>query len=126
MQQNESEWEIQLWCNDKGESPIEEWLDLLNKEQFKSVAKELKLLELCGNKLKLPHSRSLKDGLLELRERKYGFRIYYTFLKNKIILMMHAGDKKTQTRDINIARHRLDQIIHRNTEHENKEISTIS
>ena len=56
----------------------------------------MKLLELCGNLLKLPHSRSLKKGLFELRERKYGFRIYYTFLPNKIILMLYAGNKKSQ------------------------------
>jgi hypothetical protein len=30
--------------------------------------------------------------------------------KNKIILMMHAGDKKSQNRDIDIARERLDAL----------------
>jgi len=111
MSQKEGKWSLEYWCDSKGESPIEQWFDSLSKEQFKSVAKELKLLELCGNMLKLPHSRSLKKGLFELRERKYGFRIYYTFLKNKIILMMHAGDKKTQAKDIDIARERLNQLI---------------
>jgi putative addiction module killer protein len=103
-------WELKYWCNDEDESPVEEWFGLLNREQFKSVAKELKLLELCGNSLKLPHSRSLKKGLFELRERKYGFRIYYIFLRNRIILMVHAGDKHTQNKDIDIARERLKQL----------------
>ena len=110
MKQEEPKWTLEYWCNDDGESPIEKWFDSLPSEQFKSVAKELKLLELCGNRLRLPHSRSLKRGLFELRERKYGLRIYYAFLKNKIILMMHAGDKKTQDRDIDISRERLTQL----------------
>jgi putative addiction module killer protein len=111
VKQEELKWELEYWCDNKGESPVEQWFDSLTKEQFKSVARELKLLQLCGNMLKLPHSRSLKKRLFELRERKYGFRVYYTFSKNKIILMMHAGDKKTQDRDIEIARNRLNQLI---------------
>ena len=71
----------------------------------------MKLLELCGNLLKLPHSRTLKKGLFELRERRYGFRVYYAFLRNRIILMLHAGDKKAQDKDIDIARQRLDQLM---------------
>lgn len=110
MDQSDSAWELQYWCNDNGESPIENWFDSLSKEQFKSVAKELKLLEQCGNMLRLPHSKSLKKGLFELRERKYGFRIYYTFFKNKVILMLGAGDKKSQDKDINIARDRYSQL----------------
>lgn len=110
MSKEQSKWEIIYWSNDQGKSTIEEWFDSLTKEQFKSIAKEMKLLELCGNSLKLPHSRSLKKGLFELRERKYGFRIYYAFLHNKVIILLHAGDKKTQDRDIDIARGRLDEL----------------
>lgn len=71
----------------------------------------MKLLEWCGNLLKLPHSRSLKKGIFELRERTYGFRIYYAFLPNKIIIMLHAGNNKTQDKDIEIARGRLAKLI---------------
>ncbi|MGD9107933.1 MAG: type II toxin-antitoxin system RelE/ParE family toxin, partial [Gammaproteobacteria bacterium] len=53
---------------------LEEWISQLNKMQLKSLAKELKLLELCGNKIKLPHSKALGAGLFELRERKFGLR----------------------------------------------------
>jgi putative addiction module killer protein len=103
-------WKIDYWCNVNDESAVEEWLDELTIEQLKSVAKELRLLELCGNKLKLPHSRSLKQGLFELRERKFGYRVYYAFLPNNGILMLHAGNKNSQDRDIKIARQRLDEL----------------
>ncbi len=78
---------------------IEKWFDKLTKEQLLSVAKEIKLLELCGNTLKMPHSKPLKKGIYELRERKFGFRVYYTFFSQKIILLT-AGDKSSQRRDI--------------------------
>lgn len=110
-EKEKNHWEVVYWDNYKNKSSVEEWLDSLSHEQLKSVAKEMKLLELSGNQLKLPHSRSLKEGLFELRERKFGYRVYYTFLPNKIILMLHAGDKKTQAKDIQIARRRLDEII---------------
>lgn len=83
---------------------VEDWLDKLTSQQLKSVAKELRLLELSGNKLKLPHSKSLGNKLFELRERNYGYRLYYTFDKGKIILLLYAGDKSTQKRDIKKAK----------------------
>jgi len=103
-------WQMEYWCDSKGESSIEKWFESLTDEQLKSLAKEIKLLELCGNQLRLPHSRSLKKGLFELRERKYGYRVYYAFLPNKIILLLNFGDKKTQSKDIAIARQRLDGL----------------
>ncbi|ACJ19760.1 type II toxin-antitoxin system RelE/ParE family toxin [Coxiella burnetii] len=64
----------------------------------------------CGNRLRLPHSSSLKKGLFELRERKFGYRIYYAFLPNKTVILLHAGDKKSQKRDIKTARQRLPEF----------------
>lgn len=101
------EWAIKYWSSVNGNSSIEDWFNSLTKEQFKSVAKELKLLELCGNKLSLPHSRMLKEGLFELRERNFGYRIYYGFAPDRTILLLHAGDKSSQQKDIAIARKRL-------------------
>lgn len=83
---------------------MESWLDRLTKLQLKSVAKELKLLEECGNELRLPHSRSLGDGLFELRERRFGLRVYYCFKPQRSILILFAGDKSSQIKDIKKAR----------------------
>lgn len=91
-------------------SEIEQDLDNLNKQQLKSVTKELKLLELCGNSLRLPHSRALGNGLLELRERNFGYRIYYTFLENRVIVLLQVGDKSNQQTDIRIAYTRLKKL----------------
>tara|TARA_R110002167_G_scaffold355156_1_gene569403 strand:- start:4194 stop:4511 length:318 start_codon:yes stop_codon:yes gene_type:complete len=86
---------------------VESWLDSLSKQQLKSIAKELRLLELCGNDLRLPHSKSLGQGLFELRERKFGYRIYYGFEQGRVIILLNAGDKSSQNRDIKVAREAL-------------------
>jgi putative addiction module killer protein len=112
-----NDWKIEYWCsNDKDEATVEMFFNQLTDEQFKFVAKEIKLLELCGNMLKLPHSKSIGKGLFELRERRFGYRIYYTFMKNKIIVLLHAGDKSRQRKDIKVARERLAIILEENTD----------
>ena len=102
-------WNIEYWVDESGKRSVERWFLKLTKQQFKAISKELKLLEFCGNDLKLPHSRALGQGLFELRERSYGYRIYYGFYRNKIIVLLHAGDKNKQQNDIKIARARLAQ-----------------
>ena len=49
-------WEIDYWSPTKGKSPVEKWLDNLDKDQLKSLAKELAMLQETGNELKMPHS----------------------------------------------------------------------
>lgn len=83
---------------------VEMWLDSLDELQFKFVAKEIRLLEWCGRALKLPHSRALGEGLFELRERRFGLRIYYCFAPEALIVLLFAGDKSNQAKDIMKAR----------------------
>ncbi len=104
-------WQVTYWAAHDDTTPLEVWLDHRTPEQLKGLAKEIALLEQCGNLLRLPHSKSLGQGLFELRERMYGYRIYYAFSQNQSIVLLHAGDKTTQKRDIRIARDRLSQLI---------------
>lgn len=100
-------WQIRYWTTGNTRGPISKWLDKLPKEHLKSVAREISLLEETGNELKLPHSKALSKGLFELRERQYGYRKYCSFKGELIIILLAAGDKKSQERDIKIARERL-------------------
>ena len=104
------QWRIECWDPKKGKNPIEKWLDKLTKEQLKSVSKEIIMLEDAGNELKLPHSRALGKGLFELRERRYGYRVYYGFRGEYMIILLAAGDKKSQENDIKVARERLSKF----------------
>ncbi len=100
-------WELRYWNTGVSKSPVERWLDKLPEEQFNSVTDELLLLADIGNELSLPHSKALGKGLFELRERRFGLRIYYCFQGDKIIILLAAGNKGTQNKDIKIARERL-------------------
>ncbi len=100
-------WQIRYWNEGRNKNPIEKWFDKLTKEQLKSVAKEVTMLEEVGNELILPHSKALGKGLFELRERRFGYRIYYCFQGEYVIILLAAGDKKTQEHDIKVARERL-------------------
>lgn len=102
-------WQIKYWT--KGNiNPIKKWFLKLSHEQAKSIGKEIALLKTLGNELILPHSRALGKSLFELRERRFGLRIYYCFQGKNIIILLAAGDKGTQTNDIKIARTRLTTI----------------
>lgn len=68
------------------------------------------MLEQIGNELKLPHSKTLGKGLFELRKRRFSFRIYYGFKGEFIVIVLAAGDKKSQKKDIAIARKRLSEL----------------
>jgi putative addiction module killer protein len=65
--------------------------------------------------LRLPHSKSLGGGLFELRERRFGLRLYYCFFKGKAILILGAGDKSTQKADIKKAKSCLKNILGEST-----------
>lgn len=103
-------WHIEYW-QEQGKSPIEKWLNKLPDEMVENVLKELRILEILGNKLSLPHSRSLGKGLFELRERRFGLRVYYTYRDGTIIVLLAAGDKSSQDRDIKMARKRLSILM---------------
>ncbi len=95
------QWTIEYFDDDK----FEKWFKKLNKQgKFEAIYEEIKLLMKCGNELTMPHSKNLGDKLYELRERYYGIRIYYTYRKNKIILLLNGGDKSSQDEDIKKAR----------------------
>lgn len=75
---------------------VETFLESLTEKEIAKVIRTVELLEEFGNKLGMPHSKHLSDGLLELRIRgKREIRIFYCFDKNKAILL-HAFVKKTQ------------------------------
>ena len=103
-------WTIEYWHELNNKNSVEYWLKQLDDLQLECVTEEINLLKLYGNSLKMPHSKPLGKGLFELRERKYGFRIYYCFLPKQTIFLLMAGDKASQNRDINKALKRLSQL----------------
>ena len=82
---------------------------------FADFGKLLKLLTEHGPLLRLPHSRTMGDGLFELRPRgRSGIgRAFYCFLIGKRIVIVHAFIKKSQQtpdKELKLARKRVRKV----------------
>lgn len=80
-------------------------------------ARLIELLTEHGPDLRMPHSRYLGEGLLELRLRgRSGIgRAFYCFLVGKRVVVLHAFIKKTQQtpdNELKTARKRLKEVQH--------------
>lgn len=82
-----------------------------------NYARLVELLIEHGPSLRLPHSRSMGDGLFELRPRsRSGIgRAMYCFLVGKRVVIVHAFIKKTQQtpdKELKLARKRVKELQH--------------
>lgn len=105
-----AQWKIEYYISASGKSDIKKWFDKLSHEKFIAVSREVEMLAESGNALQLPHSKSLGKGLFELRERRFGYRVYYAFQGKRVIILLAAGDKTSQSNDIAKARKRLEEL----------------
>lgn len=87
---------------------IEQWPDGI----LADYAKIVELLLEFGPNLRMPHSRALGSGLLELRPKgREGIgRAFYCYVTGKRVVILHAFIKKTQDipeQELRIARKRM-------------------
>ena len=87
---------------------FEKWFNKLRDVKAKAViGVRINRIKTTGN---LGDYKILVDGINELRiSYGPGYRIYFTRHKDEIVLLLNAGDKSTQQRDIDKAR-KLDAI----------------
>lgn len=66
----------------RGEKPAKVFLNELSDKQRAKTIRDLKILELYGNRLREPQSKHLEDGIYELRTKQGSniSRILYFFL----------------------------------------------
>ena len=103
--------QIEFYETPSGNKPVEKWLNKLSKKDkksYKEVISLILMLEEQGNHLGLPFAKSLSEALYELREPRRGLRVYYTFQKGVVALLLASGDKDSQSRDIALARKRME------------------
>jgi phage-related protein len=92
---------------------VESWpVDLLA-----DYARLVELLTEHGPQLRMPHSRSMGDGLFELRPKgRAGIgRAMYCYLVGKRVVVVHAFVKKTEQtpdKDLKLARQRVQELRH--------------
>lgn len=85
-----------------GYCPFGDWIE--DVKDLKTKAKVLTRLD----RLKLGNfgdCKNLGDGVLELRiDYGPGIRLYYSRIRNKVILLLCGGTKRSQDKDIQLAK----------------------
>ena len=114
----EMEYSIKTYQTEQGKRPFRQWINKLNNIKTR-VAIELRLDRLeVGN---FGQCKSLRSGLYELKiDTGPGYRIYFSKTSKKIVLLLCAGNKKSQIRDISKARKYLNDYKKRGTNDEQK------
>jgi putative addiction module killer protein len=94
--------EVRRYITKQGRIPIAEWLDSFRDRKIRQRIQNRLLRLEAGNR---GDCKSLGQGLWELRlDFGSGYRIYYGQVGSAIILLLCAGDKGSQPRDIEVAR----------------------
>lgn len=98
------ELELRVYRASNNKEPFTIWHESLDNKLFAVVQRRLDRLSL-GN---FGDCKNLKDGLFELRiDFGPGYRVYFSLHENTIVLLLTAGNKSTQQRDIEKAREYL-------------------
>jgi putative addiction module killer protein len=93
---------VEYYETEAGRCPFEEWLHALPGPIQARI--DHRLTRLCRGLF--GDSKYLGEGVYELRFHiGPGYRIYYGIHERTLVLLLEAGDKKNQTRDIEVARY---------------------
>ena len=108
-------WEVLLYTSSTGRPALHEFLLSLDAATYAKTLRQIDLLEENGVNLGLPHTRTLGDGLVELRVRgKQEVRIFDIFERKMRIVLLHGFVKKTQTtprKELLVAKKRQYEVI---------------
>jgi phage-related protein len=107
-----------FYTTERGDSPVDEFLDGLDKKSRAKVAAYLSLLEEQGPDLKRPYADIVRGKIRELRIRQSSnhYRILFFFQARGQIVLTHAFSKKTpelKEKDIELAERRMEDWIRR-------------
>ena len=86
-----------MWSTEL-ESEVESWIDNLDPRRYAVTLPHLERLETVGNLLRLPASRSLGDGLFELRFDldRVAWRVTYFYATDRRIVLLTVFRKQRQ------------------------------
>ena len=100
---------LQVFRDDKGQVPVQEWIAALKVKEPKAHARCLaRLLELerLGYEARRPLADSLEDGISELRWKigRVHYRILYFFNGRNVIVLSHGLTKEGEVPKADIKR----------------------
>jgi phage-related protein len=107
-----------LFTTERGDSPIDDFLDGLDKKSRAKVAAYLSLLEEEGPNLTRPYADVVRGKIRELRIHYSSnqYRVLYFFHVRDQIVLLHAFSKKTQQlkeKDIELSERRMEKWMRR-------------
>lgn len=103
--------EVLEYLTTDGRNPFREWLESLKDREARArVRVRINRIRL-GN---FGDSKSVGGGVSELRvPYGPGYRVYYGKQGDAIVLLLCGGDKRTQSRDIDMAQDRWQDYLRR-------------
>jgi phage-related protein len=115
---DEPAWQIVYYTDERGNSPVEEFLEGLDAKSRARFIWSLERLVEENVRAREPLVKKLEGKLYELRRASDGniFRLFYFFYTGKNIVLLHGFQKKTQKtprREIEMAQRRMDDFIKR-------------
>lgn len=111
-------FDVNFYKEENGDCPVEQFLDSLDNKMKAKILKMIMLLQQNGNELREPYSKSLGDGIFELRVKQATdiTRILYFFVIGNKIILTNGFVKKTQRTpqgEINLAKKYRDDFLRR-------------
>lgn len=93
-----SAFEVNFYYKADGSCPVRDFLDTLDDKMLAKLLGTISLLETNGTQLREPYSKSLGDGIFELRAKQSSniTRILYFFVVGHLIILTNGFVKKTQ------------------------------
>lgn len=94
-------YQVSTYKTEDGREPFKEWLSTLSDRQAKSrILTRLERME-AGN---FGDCKPISGGVWELRiDYGPGYRVYYSRVQGKLVLLLVGGDKRKQQSDIDTA-----------------------
>jgi|SRR5215471_2474425 len=91
-------FDVEYYELPNGVKPVQQFIDNLDKKMRAKALGSIDILAEFGNKLREPYSKSIGNGLFELRIKFAGdiTRIFYFFVVDKKIILTNGFVKKTR------------------------------
>lgn len=91
-------YEVVFYDTEDGKCPVQEFLDSLEPKLLAKTLRTIDLLAANGLRLREPYSKSLGDGIFELRTKQGSdiTRVLYFFIVGQKIVLTNGFVKKTQ------------------------------
>ncbi len=111
---NAAAWSVEFYLDDRGESPVELYLESLQPAERAAMLRAIALLAAYGVQLQRPHARRVEGALWELRAG--AGRVFYFVAHGRRCVLLHGYHKKTQRaprREVGEARRRMERWLAR-------------